>query len=217
MDLTTLEKPQITLGFIPLTDCAPLVIGHEKGFFEQYGLRVSLSKETSWANVRDKVAMGFLDGAQTLASMPIAMSAGNGPIEKPMISALTLDLNGNAITVSEALYQRMLAADPQAMQARPLSARALKTVLDADRQAGCEPLTFAVVFPTSTHNYELRYWMAAAGIDPDRDVRLEVIPPPQMVNAMRSGRIDGYCVGEPWNELAVKEGLGRVMITKYEL
>lgn len=217
MDQATLEKPQLTLGFIPLTDCAPLVIGHEKGFFEKYGLQVSLSKETSWANVRDKLAMGFLDGAQTLASMPIAMSAGNGPIEKPMLSALTLDLNGNAITVSESLYQRMLAADRGAMRERPLSARALKAVLDADRKAGGGPLTFAVVFPTSTHNYELRYWMAAAGIDPDRDVRLEVIPPPQMVKALRSGRIDGYCVGEPWNGLAVKEGLGRVMITKYEL
>ena len=212
-----LEKPQVTLGFIPLSDCAPLVIAQEKGFFGKHGVEVRLSKETSWANLRDKLSFGMLDGAQMLASMPIAMSAGVGPIKKPVINALTLDLNGNAITVSEALHQRMLEADPDAMSASPMSAHALKTVLETDREAGREPLTFAVVFPTSTHNYELRYWMAAAGIDPDVDVRLVVIPPPQMVDALRSGEIDGYCVGEPWNELAVREGLGRVLITKYEL
>ena len=213
----SLEKPQVTLGFIPLSDCAPLVVAQEKGFFAKYGLEVSLSKETSWANLRDKLSFGMLDGAQMLASMPIAMTAGVGPVKKPVINALTLDLNGNAITVSEALYQRMLEADAPAMTESPLSARGLKTLLDADREAGREPLTFAVVFPTSTHNYELRYWMAAAGIDPDTDVRLVVIPPPQMVGALRDGEIDGYCVGEPWNELAVREGLGRVLITKYEL
>jgi len=213
----SLEKPKVTLGFIPLSDCAPLVIAKEKGFFDKYGLDVSLSKETSWANLRDKLSFGILDGAQMLASLPIAMTAGVGPIAKPVINALTLDLNGNAITVSESLYQRMAETDPDAMHEAPMSARALKSVLDADREAGREPLTFAVVFPTSTHNYELRYWMASAGIDPDVDVRLVVIPPPQMVGALRNGEVDGYCVGEPWNEMAVREGLGRVLITKYEL
>jgi len=216
-DTTSLEKPQLTLGFIPLTDCAPLVIAREKGFFGKYGLDVTLSKETSWANLRDKLAVGILDGAQTLAGMPIAMSAGVSPMRKPMISALTLDLNGNAITVSEDLYRRMRAIDAEALRESPTSARALKQLIDAEREQGCEALTFAVVFPISSHNYELRYWMAAAGIDPDRDVRLVVIPPPQMVGALRNGEIDGYCVGEPWNSLAVKEGLGRVLITKYEL
>lgn len=216
-DPALLEKPDLVLGFVPLSDCAPLVVAQEKGFFDRYGLQVTLSKETSWANVRDKVAFGILDAAQMLATMPIASSLGIGPIEKPMLTALSLDLNGNAITVSEALYQRLQATDPAGIQGRPVTARALKALIDADRKAGAEPLTFAVVFPTSTHNYELRYWMASAGIDPDRDIRLVVVPPPQMVTALRAGQIDGCCVGEPWNQVAVREGLGRVLVTKYEL
>ncbi len=216
-DPSALEKPNLALGFVALSDCAPLIIAEEKGVFRKYGLDVTLSKETSWANVRDKVAVGILDAAQMLATMPLASTLGLGPIEKPMITALSLDLNGNAITVSEALYQRLLEADRDAMKRSPVTATALKKLVDADKQGGREPLTFAVVFPTSTHTYELRYWMASAGIDPDRDIKLVVVPPPQMVDALRSGQIDGCCVGEPWNQLAVREGLGRVLITKYEL
>lgn len=214
---TNLEKTTLTLGFIPLTDCAPLVIAKEHGYFAKYGLDVTLSKETSWANIRDKVAMGILDGAQMLAPMPLAMTLGIGPIHKPMVTAFTLDLNGNAITVSNALYERMLQADPASMAQRPLSARALKSVIDADRKTGRAPLTFAMVFPESTHNYELRYWMAAAGIDPDNDVRLVVVPPPQMVSQLERGSIDGCSVGEPWNAQAVQSGIGRTLITKYEI
>jgi len=217
LEINQLEKRDLTLGFIPLTDCAPLVVAKEKGHFEKYGLNVTLSKETSWANIRDKVAIGILDGAQMLAGMPIAMSLGIGPMAKPMVPALSMDLNGNAITVSTALYERMVAADPQAMKRRPLSAAALKKVIEADRAAGREPLTFAMVFPFASHNYELRYWMAAAGIDPDNDVRLVVVPPPQMVGNLEKGAIDGYCVGEPWNAVAVQSGIGRTLITKYEI
>lgn len=216
-DIHQLEKSELTLGFIPLTDCAPLVVAKEKGYFEKYGLNVTLSKETSWANIRDKVAIGILDGAQMLAGMPLAMSLGIGPMAKPMVTALSMDLNGNAITVSSALYDRMVAADPRAMSERPLTARALKTVIELDKKAGKEPLTFAMVFPFASHNYELRYWMAAAGIDPDRDVRLVVVPPPQMVGNLEKGSIDGYCVGEPWNAVAVQSGIGRTLITKYEI
>lgn len=216
-DKTMLEKTDLTLGFIPLTDCAPLVVAKERGYFERYGLNVQLSKETSWANIRDKVALGILDGAQMLASMPLAMTLGIGPMTKPMVTAFSMDLNGNAITVSNALYERMQAIAPEAMKQRPLSADALKAVIDSNRKAGGEPLTFAMVFPYSTHNYELRYWMAAAGIDPDRDVRLVVVPPPQMVGQLEKGSIDGYCVGEPWNAQAVQEGLGHTLITKYEI
>jgi nitrate/nitrite transport system substrate-binding protein len=212
-----LEKRELTLGFIPLTDCAPLVIAKEKGYFEKYGLDITLSKETSWANIRDKVSIGILDGAQMLAAMPIAMSLGIGPMAKPMVTALSMDLNGNAITVSNALFDRMVKADPGAMAERPLSARALKKVIDSGRAAGKEPLTFAMVFPFASHNYELRYWMAAAGIDPDHDVRLVVVPPPQMVGNLEKGSIDGYCVGEPWNTVAVQAGIGRTLITKYEI
>jgi nitrate/nitrite transport system substrate-binding protein len=128
-----------------------------------------------------------------------------------------MDLNGNAITVSNALYERMAEADPEAMSERPISARALRRVIELDRAAGRPPLIFAQVFPYSTHNYQLRYWMASAGIDPDRDLRLIVIPPPQMATSLATHDIDGYCVGEPWNAHAVQQGIGRALITSYEL
>ncbi len=217
MEKMNLEQPVVSLGFIPLTDCAPLVVAHERGCFEKYGLEVTLSKETSWANMRDKLAIGVLDGAQMLAPMTLAMSLGLGPLSKPVIAAMSLGLNGNAITISESLYARMQEVDTEAMHERPISARALKKIIEQDQQAGNAPLSFAVVFPYSMHNYALRYWMAAAGIDPDRDVRIEVIPPAQMVSNLREGNIDGYCVGEPWSGEAVREGLGRVIITGYEI
>ena len=217
LDIGALEKRTLTLGFIPLTDCAPLVVAKELGYFDKYGLDVTLSKETSWANIRDKVSIGILDGAQMLAGMPIGMSLGLGPMAKPMVTALSMDLNGNAITVSNELFQRMMEIDPDSMTQRPISAHALKKVIEADKKAGLPPLTFAMVFPFSSHNYELRYWMAAAGIDPDNDVRLVVVPPPQMVGNLEKGSIDGYCVGEPWNMVAVQSGIGHTLITKYEI
>ncbi|EIJ42280.1 ABC-type nitrate/sulfonate/bicarbonate transport system, periplasmic component [Beggiatoa alba B18LD] len=212
-----LEKVKLTLGIIPLTDCAPLVIAKEKGYFKKYGLDVEISKEASWANIRDKVSIGALDGAHMLAGMPIAATLGIGALPKPTITAYSMDLNGNAITVSNELYERMVQADPEAMKASPTTAQALKKVIDADKAAGKEPLTFAMVFPVSTHNYQLRYWMASSGINPDKDVRLIVIPPPQMVANLKAGNIVGYCVGEPWNERAVTMDIGRTIITSYEI
>jgi ABC-type nitrate/sulfonate/bicarbonate transport system substrate-binding protein len=212
-----LEKSQIDLGFIPLTDCAPLVIAHEKGFFRKHDLDVTLSREVSWANIRDKVFAGVLDGGHMLAPMPIATTLGLGELKKPTIAALSLDLNGNAVTVSFDLYRRMAELDPASTAERSMSVRALKKVIEAGRNAGREPLCFATVFPFSPHNYMLRYWLAAGGIDPDRDVRLVVIPPPHMVNYLSSGEIDGYCVGEPWNAQAVAKGVGRTLITDYEI
>lgn len=212
-----LEKTDLAFGIIPLTDCAPLAIAAEKGYFKKHGLDVKLSKEASWANIRDKVTLGILDGAHMLAGMPIASSLGIGAIEKPTVTAYAMDLNGNGITVSNDLYEQMVAADPEAMKKRPVSARALKKVIGKRRAAGQAAMTFAMVFPVSTHNYQIRYWMGQAGIDPDKDVRLIVIPPPQMVANLRANNIVGYCVGEPWNERAVKAGLGRTLITSYEL
>jgi len=212
-----IEKPDVKFGIIPLTDCAPIVIAHEKGFFKKYGLNSEVSKEASWANIRDKVSIGALDGAHMLAGMPIAATLGVGATPKPTITAFSMDLNGNGITVSNELYERMMAADPVAMKTRPTSAIALKKVIDADKKAGKEPMTFAMVFPVSTHNYELRYWMASAGINPDTDVRLIVIPPPQMVANLRSKNIVGYCVGEPWNQRAVELGIGHALVTDYEI
>jgi ABC-type nitrate/sulfonate/bicarbonate transport system substrate-binding protein len=208
-----LEKTRLKLGFIPLTDCAPLAVALEKGLFRKYGLDVELSRQVSWANIRDKVAAGVLDGAHMLAAMPLATSLGLGEVNTPLIAALSLDLNGNAITVSRNLYRRMEEADPAALADRLLSARALARVIGS----GWDAMYFAMVFPFSTHNYLLRYWLASAGIVPDRDLRLTVVPPPYMVEALRSGDIDGYCVGEPWNEQAVAQNVGRSLITDYEI
>lgn len=212
-----LEKTRLKLGFVALNDCAPLVMAREAGFFAAEGLDVTLTREASWAAIRDKVALGLLDGAQMLAGMPIASTLGVGAPPHEMVTALSLGLNGNAITLSSALYERMQAADPQAMSARPCSAAALRQVIEADRAAGLAPLTFGMVHPASAHNYQLRYWLAAAGVDPDRDVRLVVVPPARMVANLQAGRLAGYCVGEPWNQVAVRAGLGHAVITGYEI
>lgn len=212
-----LEKTDVRLGFIPLTDCAPLVVAKELGLFAEQGLNVELVREPSWANIRDKVMLGALDGAQMLAGMPVASQLGITAVRKPLVTALSLGLGGNAITVSHHLYQHMRETDPTAMQQRPYTARALRGVIDARRKAGEKPLTFAVVYPVSSHNYELRYWLAAAGIDPDHDVNIVVIPPPQMVAQLRAGEIDGFCVGEPWNSVAVQGGHGHILITSQQL
>jgi nitrate/nitrite transport system substrate-binding protein len=212
-----LEKTSLNLGIIPLTDCAPIVVAYEKGFFKKHGLDVAVSKEASWANIRDKVSIGALDGAHMLAGMPIAATLGVGATKQQTVTAFSMDLNGNGITVSNELYERMVQADPEAMKHRPTTAIALKKVIDADKKAGKAPMTFAMVFPVSTHNYQLRYWMASAGINPDQDVRLIVIPPPQMVANLQSKNIVGYCVGEPWNQRAVEMGIGKSIVTSYEI
>jgi len=207
------EKSEVTLGIMALTDCAVLAVAKEKGFFARNGLEVSLSKEASWASIRDKVAVGELDGAQMLAGMPIVTTLGIAPLQVPMLTAFSLGLNGNAITIAEPLAEHMCRADPAAMASPISAAQALKKVIgDFDRK-----LVFAHVYPYSSHNYELRYWLAAAGIDPDEDVRLVVIPPAQMVSHLRDGTVDGYCVGEPWNGQAVRSGIGRTLFTSYDL
>ncbi|MEW6776408.1 MAG: CmpA/NrtA family ABC transporter substrate-binding protein [Bdellovibrionota bacterium] len=215
-NLRSLEKTDLRLGIIRLTDCAPIVIAKERGFFSRHGLQVSISVEPSWSNIRDKVATGLLDGAQMLATLPLAATLGlHGP-RVPMVTALSLDLNGNAITISKDLYRRLAEAGP--LENGGLAAgKALKELIERDKAAGKPPLCFASVFPSSTHELELRYWLAAAGIHPDKDVRLLVVPPPEMVRALGDGRIDGFCVGEPWNEMAAYLDLGRVILTKYEL
>ena len=199
----------LTLGFIPLTDCAPLVVAKAQGFFAEEGLEVALSREASWATIRDKVAFGALDGAHMLAPMALAPMGLEGG---SMLAPLALNQNGSAITVSTRLAAMMSEADPGALAAPLVTAQALATVVALRRGQGAPPLTFAVVFPHSMHNYFLRYWLAQAGIDPDRDVRLVVTPPPRMVEHLRSGEIDGFCVGAPWNAAAVDEGLGESLI-----
>lgn len=212
-----LEKTKLALGFVPLTDAAPLAVAFERGLFDKHGLDVSLSREPSWANIRDKVMAGALDGAHMLAGMPLAATLGVGALQTPMVTALVLQTNGNAITVSTELHARMQDADAAAMASPATSARALKAVIDADKRAGRPPLTFAMTFPIATHNYELRMWLASGGIDPDADLALIVVPPPQMVDHLSAGIIQGYCVGEPWNGLAVELGTGHIVLTKHDL
>jgi ABC-type nitrate/sulfonate/bicarbonate transport system substrate-binding protein len=211
------EKTDIVLGFIPLTDCAPLVIAHEKGYFFNEGLNVTLSRESSWAGIRDKVGLGILDGAQMLASIPVASRLGVGGPKIDMISAMVLDLNGNAITVNNDLYEHLFAVDPRSEFSPVIAAQTLQCVIEEHKRSKRPRLRFGLVHPCSTQNYELRYWLASANIDPDRDIEIVVIPPPKMVSAMADGDIHGFCVGEPWNTLAVQQKLGHVVANKYQL
>jgi NitT/TauT family transport system ATP-binding protein len=202
---------KLVVGFIPLLDCASLVVAAERGFAAEEGLDLRLVRETSWANIRDRVIVGHFDAAHMLAPMAIASTLGIGHVKSPFIAPMSLGLGGNAITVSLALWEQMAkqGAVPGDFTLAP--GAALKRVIVARERAQLEPLTFAMVYPFSCHNYELRYWLAAAGIDPDRDVRLAVIPPPFLADALRMGQIDGFCVGEPWNSVAVDAGVGAIV------
>lgn len=211
----TLEKNTLRLGYVALTDCLPLVVAREREFFAEQGLRVELCCEPSWANIRDKLIVGHLDGAQMLAPMPLAASLGIGGLKKNMLTAFSLGLNGNAITVSNRLFRDLQACakSPDATGA----ALALAQVVRNRRERGGDALVLSTVFPFSSHNYLLRYWLAAGGIDPDRDIKLVALPPAQMVDNLRLEHIDGYCVGEPWNTCAVAMELGHVLVTGYDI
>ncbi|WP_043527663.1 CmpA/NrtA family ABC transporter substrate-binding protein [Litchfieldella xinjiangensis] len=205
------EITRLTLGVLPLNDAAPLVVALEHGLFAAEGLEVTLSVETSWAGLRDAMQLGLLDGAQLLALMPLASTLGLDGRKTPMLSALTLNTGGNAITVSQALYRHMEANAPRGLADPVDSARALAAVVEQRRQQGEPPLRFANVYPFSSHRYLLRYWMAAGGVDPDADMALRVVPPPLVASRLQAGELDGYCVGEPWNSLAEHQGIGRVI------
>jgi len=201
----------LQIGFIPLIDAAALITAVEKGFAAAEGLDVNLVREVSWSNVRDKLNIGLFDAAHVLAPVPIASSLGLGHIKVPIVVPLTLNLNGNAITVSAALHAAIMSEiDGNPFDALA-TAKALSRVVAQRRRSGTEPLTFGMTFPFSTHNYQLRFWMAAGGIDPDEDVRLVVLPPPFMADSIAGGQIDGFCVGAPWNSIAVDRGFGRIL------
>jgi ABC-type nitrate/sulfonate/bicarbonate transport system substrate-binding protein len=210
--MTGLETSDLRLGFIPLNDCAPLAVAAEMGFFEREGLHVQLSREASWANIRDKVAVGVLDGGHMLAPMTLASTMGVGAERTPMIVPLSMNLNGSAVTVSTTLAEQLREVDPEGMAEHPRSARPVARLIEKRREAGLEPLVFAVVFAYSMHAYQLRYWLASAGVDPDKDLRLIVAPPPRMAERLAASEIDGFCVGAPWNAYAVREGLGEILI-----
>jgi len=201
---------RITAGFMPLTDSLLLVIAHEKGFAAAEGIDLKLIRETSWANIRDRIAVGHFDVAHMLAPMPIAANLGLTPIAARMIAPFALGLGGNAVTVSTALWTRMKAANaPDDLSPAPVGAAMAQVVGSTEQK-----LRFAVVHQHSGHNYELRYWLAASGIDPDRQVEIVVLPPPLMADALAAGRIDGYCVGEPWNSVSVARGVGHIATVK---
>ncbi len=202
---------QVRAGFIPLVDCAVLAVAREKGFAAAFGIDLQLIKEVSWANVRDHINVGMLDVAHMLAGMPIAANLGIGPLKGRMIATFALSAGGNAVTLTHGVYDEL--AGTRMDLNSPLSmGRALHEVVKRRSDAGRDVLSFAMVFPFSCHNYQLRYWMAAAKIDPDRDVRLVVIPPPYMVDSLEAGHIDGFCVGEPWNTLAAEQGVGTILM-----
>lgn len=206
-----MSQDRLRIGFIPLTDAAALAIAVDKGFAAAEGLAVDLVREVSWSNVRDKLNIGIFDAAHLLAPLAIASSLGAGHLKMPLVVPMMLGLNGNAITVSPGLYETLAGAAVGDLADPVNSARALARVIAARRARGEEPLTFGMTFPFSTHNYQLRLWMAAGGIDPDEDVRLVVLPPPYMVDSLASRQVDGFCVGAPWNSLAVELGIGRIL------
>ncbi|MEC7728552.1 MAG: CmpA/NrtA family ABC transporter substrate-binding protein [Pseudomonadota bacterium] len=226
------EKPDLKLGFIKLTDMAPLAIAWEQGFFMDEGLFVELEAQANWKVLLDRVITGELDGAHMLAGQPLGASIGYGT-RADIITAFSMDLNGNGITVSNDVWDNMSQHIPDNADGKPehpISASALLPVVEAARDRG-ERFRMGMVFPVSTHNYELRYWLAAGGLNPgyyapqrgdtsgtlEADVHLSVTPPPQMPATMEAGTIQGYCVGEPWNQQAVFMGIGVPVITDYEI
>jgi nitrate/nitrite transport system substrate-binding protein len=227
-EMLDLEKDELTLGFIKLTDMAPLAIAYELGYFEDEGLYVTLEAQANWKVLLDRVIDGQLDGAHMLAGQPIAATLGYGT-QAHIITPFSMDLNGNAITVSNEIWDNMLphiAKDDAGKPIHPISASALKPVVDAYAQEG-KPFNMGMVFPVSTHNYELRYWLAAGGIEPGyytpdnvsgqiaADVLISVTPPPQMPTTLEAGTILGYSVGEPWNQAAVFKGIGVPVVTDH--
>ncbi|MET0866646.1 MAG: CmpA/NrtA family ABC transporter substrate-binding protein [Pseudorhodoplanes sp.] len=202
---------RLRIGFIPLADATALIVAVDKGFAAEEGLDVELVREVSWSNVRDKLNIGLFDAAHLLAPVAIASSLGLGHVKVPIITAFGLGLNGNAITVSPALYAALKNAADGDIADPMVSARALARVVMDRKARGEEQLTFGMTFPYSTHNYQLRFWMAAGGVDPDQDVRLIVLPPPYMVESLANKHVDAFCVGAPWNSVAVDLGIGHIL------
>jgi nitrate/nitrite transport system substrate-binding protein len=200
------EMKSIRLGIIALTDCSPIVIAKEKGFFAKHGLDVTVSKGASWAAIRDGLSSGDLHGTHMLLGMPIASTMGLlGSPKKPMVIPWLMNRNGQAITL-KADFKGKVAGDPKALAPFVAEAKAKGT-----------PLTFAMTFPPGTHAMWTRYFLGAGGIDPDKDISLITIPPAQMITNMKVGKMDGFCVGEPWNARAIADGIGYTAITSQEL
>ena len=206
-----MKNEKLRIGFIPLADAAALIVAADKGFLATEGLDVELVREVSWSNVRDKLNIGLFDAAHLLAPVAIASSLGLGHVKVPIVALLNLALNGNAITVAPELYRALVHAAEGDMADPRVTAAALRKVVQGRKAAGGQSLTFGMPFPFSTHNYQLRFWMASGGVDPDEDVRLVVLPPPFMVESLQSGQVDAFCVGAPWNSVAVDLKIGHIL------
>lgn len=230
LNAAELEKESLKLGFIKLTDMAPLAVALEKGFFDDEGLSVQLEAQANWKVLFDRVVSGELDGAHMLATLPFGGAVGYGT-KADIVSAFTMTLNGDAITVSNEVWKQMKPQIPMqdGKPVHPIKADALKPVLEKYKTEG-KPFNMAMTFPVGTHNMKLRYWLAAGGINPGfyeppadtsgqlgAEAMLSVTPPPQMPATMDSGTIVGYCVGEPWNQQAVFKGIGVPVISDFEL
>ena len=200
------EHPDMRFGIIALTDCSPIVIAHEKGFFKKHGINATVIKGASWAAIRDSLSNGDIQATHMLIGMPLASTMGLlGSPKKAMIAPWMLNRNGQAISMRTSLKGRV-GADP----------KALKPLVDEALAAG-KPMTFAMTFPPGTHAMWMRYYLAAGGINPDKDVALVTIPPPQMIANMKVDKMDGFCVGEPWNARAIADGVGYTAITSQDM
>jgi nitrate/nitrite transport system substrate-binding protein len=200
------EAPDVRLGIIALTDCSSIVMAHELGLFAKYGIRSTVSKEASWAVIRDRLTLGENQATHMLYGMPYASTMGLlGSPKKPMVIPLCLNRNGQAITLAKHLLAKGVKQPAD-----------LKPLVDAAKAAG-QPMTFAMTFPPGTHAMWMRYWLGAGGINPDKDVTLITIPPPQMVTNMKVGKMDGFCVGEPWNARAIADGIGYTVTTTQQI
>jgi len=200
------ETRDIRFGIIALTDCAPIVMAHELGYFKKFGINSVISKEASWAVIRDKLSIGENQATHMLIGMPLASTMGlAGSPVRPMVIPWLLNRNGQAITLNNKLKA---AGAKTPAQIKPLAMKA---------KASGEPLTFAMTFPPGTHAMWIRYWLASGGIHPDRDITLITIPPAQMVANMKVDKMDGFCVGEPWNNRAIEDGIGFTAVTTQQM
>lgn len=211
-----MSQHKLTVGFVPLTDSAPLIVAQNQGFFDAFGLQVELQPQNSWATLRDKLHAGLLDAAQMLAPLPFASTLGLSGSQCDVIAPMIMSLNGNAITLSHALVSELLAANELEELSPPLSGAMLAAVVEKRKQANAPRLKFATVFPFSCHHYQLLDWFEAGGVDAS-DIDLLVVPPVNMANSLTEGDIDGYCVGGPWNAKAVRDGIGVTVITSRDI
>jgi nitrate/nitrite transport system substrate-binding protein len=200
------ESPNVRFGIIALTDCSTIVMAHELGYFKQFGINSVVSKEASWAVIRDKMNLGENQATHMLIGMPFASTMGllGSPV-KPMVIPWMINRNGQAIT----LNNKLLAAGVK-------TPKDLKPIVDKAKASG-NPLTFAMTFPPGTHAMWMRYWLASGGVNPDKDVSLITIPPPQMVANMKVDKMEGFCVGEPWNARSIADKIGFTAITTQKM